>query len=232
MLNSHPQFDYVIWLDQDAMISNPEQQLVCLLEHWGVPPAAAANNSTARLWIANDTDAYHNHMTDATGQRVLNWNTGFMVWRNTDRSRQVLARWWSEALAHTEYHHFPFYDQSSFNGFVRPLLQSHEVSTIPCDEANGFGWLQEDSHTVAQAAFNAYKRVVNHLRANRPPQFNCQGRYITHAWRVKAAVGGIMQQRLAKAILEESSSWPQPLVLRADMSLGAEQQAMPQHSLR
>jgi hypothetical protein len=67
--------------DQDAMLSNPEQQLVCLLEHWGVPPAGAANNTTARLWIATDPDAYHNYMTHATGQRVLNWNTGGPCWQ-------------------------------------------------------------------------------------------------------------------------------------------------------
>jgi hypothetical protein len=152
---------------------------------------------------------------------------GFMIWRNTARSRQALQLWWSEALARTEYHAFPFYDQSSFNGYVRPTLQRHEVTTISCDDANGFGWLQEDSHSIAQAAFSAFKRVVNHLHAKHAPQFNCQGRYVTHAWRVKAAVGRIMLQRLATSVAYLGSSWPEPLVLRADMSLGAAEHAAP-----
>jgi hypothetical protein len=173
LMASFPEHDYFVNFDLDAFVSNMHQPLPCLLEHWGVP--RKAQRTFARpapfLWLAIDPDRDHNYQKE---NGKLNWNTGFMVWRNRRTSRDVIAQWKAGVIKHKLYHRQLFFDQSVLSVSVRPLLDDlNGTHVLTCDEANGWGWLDGGSGAG-----------------------DCHGKYVTHAWSGKNEALQMMVSRL------------------------------------
>mmetsp|Transcript_29576 Transcript_29576/g.75393 ORF Transcript_29576/g.75393 Transcript_29576/m.75393 type:complete len:340 (-) Transcript_29576:1029-2048(-) len=156
--------DFLLVLDFDAMVSEFDQDIRCLLEMWGFncERQRSVNKDKAEpIFLGSEDPAYNiwNYQVYDDGRKWLNINTGFMVVRSTERSRELWdaytdivksnVSWWGPMWYH---------DQGFWNGYVRKLMRPGEQVALPCEEANGYRW------------------VGNH------GQWGCSGKWITHGW--------------------------------------------------
>jgi len=141
------------------MVSDFEQDVRCLLEHWGFgceesehsPLILQAEDPPGNPWNWWEFNKTH---------RVLNVNTGFMALRNHARTQWLWQRFQEEcAHNYTQWQTVWYWDQGFWNGYVRPLMAPWEHIALKCDQANGFRWL------------------TSHDRG-----YGCAGQHVTHAW--------------------------------------------------
>jgi len=153
--------DFLVVLDFDVMVSDFDQDIRCLLEQWGYSCEEDAGGKTPLFLQAQDPHFNPFQWNEwPNGTRVLNVNTGFMVIRNSPRTRDLWGQYIATCTANqTNWGNIWFWDQGYWNKDIRWRMKEHEMVVLPCEQANGFRW------------------VVNH-----EPGWGCGGRYITHGW--------------------------------------------------
>lgn len=129
-------FDYVVMLDADVVIMQPDVPITDMFKKWGF-------DNPAQIVAAPDETDMPNSWMVYNGRRFKQVNTGFMVWRNGQRAREA-ARAWSTCFDNSSSPCFQFrnrwaFDMGGFNTFIRhDLLRPEELVVIPCGDANGF----------------------------------------------------------------------------------------------
>jgi hypothetical protein len=172
VLRREKEADTIVFMDVDVIISHADQNLTCLLEHWGW---YSENEADKLFMMARDPDAPFNYAALQNGSHVLNVNTGFIVIRNKPEAMKYLKLWAEETHNNTTWNWKQFYDQSIFNVLVRPHLEAQKlIKVLPCDDANGFKWLDAGRGC-------------------------CDARFVTHGWGGKHLIQATIESRLPLA---------------------------------
>lgn len=172
VLRREKEADTIVFMDQDVIISHAEQNLTCLLEHWGWYSEKEADKL---FMMAQDPDAPFNYAALLNGSNVLNVNTGFIAIRNKPEALNYLKLWAEETNTNATWNWQPFFDQSIFNMLVRPQLEAQSlIKVLPCDDANGFKWLDAGGGW-------------------------CEARFVTHGWGRKDLIQSTIASRLPLA---------------------------------
>ncbi|CAG8947379.1 unnamed protein product [Penicillium salamii] len=125
-------YDFVVFLDADAMLLYPNLPMEWLFNYWDI----TENNLVA---LALDPDAPHNR--DWNGRTML--NTGFMIAQRSPRTNELFEAWES-CPTETRYPGCSKFgrewahEQSAFGNHVRyDFNRSEDIKVLPCAEANG-----------------------------------------------------------------------------------------------
>lgn len=165
-------YDLIIFLDFDAYIVNISLPITALLDQWNF-------RSTSLILQAFDPDGPDNYVTDATGARVLNLNTGFMVLRNHPKTILLLQQWYACTETIPECQQYTSKNQPAWNIWFRPqLIKDEELVAIPCGDANG---------GVVDGRFIC-------------GDHSCIGKYISHLWTEKEEAKRILTSWLLRDI--------------------------------
>lgn len=113
-----------------------------------------------------DPDLEPNYQLDVNHEKVRRGNTGFMVFRNTPRTKEVIQQWLDcpKKIPDCQpYTYTGLHEQHVFAHWIRPTLAPGELVLIPCNDANSY--------------------------PNGNPTFtgDCVGKYINHYWSDKGA---------------------------------------------
>ena len=97
-----PIFEYVVWIDSDAVFVNPEIKIEDLIEEKIdlVIPKMEVDRLTGNVWTST--------------------TTGFMIWRNSEWSRKTLDLLWSEP---NEFRLEFFHEQTRLDEILRPNFE-------------------------------------------------------------------------------------------------------------
>jgi hypothetical protein len=99
-----PLFDYVVWIDADAVFVNQQISIESLIESHNV-----------------DLIIPKQEFDQAAGQMWTNTTTGFMVWKNSEWSERVLNELWDNPQDFkTEF----FHEQSRLDEILQPLFEN------------------------------------------------------------------------------------------------------------
>jgi hypothetical protein len=125
-------YEFVVFLDADAMILYPNLPMEWLLNYWEISPETL-------VALALDPDAPHNR--DWNDTTML--NTGFMIAQQSPRTNEMFEAWescptekrypgcakWANEWAH---------EQSAFSNHLRyDFNRSEDIKVLSCAEANG-----------------------------------------------------------------------------------------------
>ncbi|KAJ5558055.1 Galactosyl transferase [Penicillium sp. DV-2018c] len=149
-------YEYVIFLDADAMIPYPNLPMEWLFNYWDINP----NTLVA---MALDPDERQNH--DWNGRTLL--NTGFIVAQQSPRTQELFEAWescptetrypgclkWGREWAH---------EQSAFGNYLR----SEDIRVLSCTEANG---------CPAMAHTGCVGELVRHYWGDKPSERGAVG---------------------------------------------------------
>ncbi|PHH60549.1 hypothetical protein CDD81_1554 [Ophiocordyceps australis] len=153
------EYEFVVFLDQDAMFHRPHIPLEWLMNHWN-------HTSETSLMVAKDPDNPHN--TDSNGN--LFWNTGFIIAQNSSRLHELFDAWiecprdtTSPGCSHYAYN-WP-HEQGALRTFIQQGLfnRSEDIHPVPCAEANGSPWTLDSDGAGCGGVF------VRHFWTNGKP---------------------------------------------------------------
>lgn len=162
-----PHYDAVLVIDTDLIINNPEQNMLCLYEHWGF-----TRNGAAAVMLPLDPDAPQNYFLDMNNESSIMANVGFMTFRNSDKGRAVAKNWNNLVLTKPEWYWNWPREQAVWHIFVKPTLKEGvDIITLPCDEANGYAWMNTNPNVI-----------------------QCAAKHITHAWLDKMGIRRYLSQ--------------------------------------
>ncbi|KAJ5995086.1 hypothetical protein N7481_002063 [Penicillium waksmanii] len=126
-------YEFVVFLDADAIIRRPHLPMEWLFNYWDITPDTL-------LALALDPDEPQNR--DAKGKTLL--NTGFMIGQKDRRTQKLFEAWescptdvrypecskWSQQWSH---------EQAAFGNYLRyDSSLEGEIKTLSCAEANGY----------------------------------------------------------------------------------------------
>jgi hypothetical protein len=125
-------YEYIVFIDADAMIHYPNLPLEWLFNYWEITPETL-------VAMALDPEEPHNH--DWNGRTLL--NTGFIIAQQSPRTQQLFEAW-ETCPAETRYadcgrwgREWP-HEQSAFGNHVRyDFNRSEDIRVLSCAEANG-----------------------------------------------------------------------------------------------
>ena len=102
-------FEYVVWIDSDAVFVNPEIKIEDLIEEKIdlVIPKMEVDRLTGNVWTST--------------------TTGFMIWRNSEWSRKTLDLLWSEP---NEFRFEFFHEQTRLDEILRPNFEISKGENI------------------------------------------------------------------------------------------------------
>lgn len=135
----------VVFLDADALFSEPTMPLEWLLSLWNVHDD---------ILVAAAEDIYKKTNLDRKGR--LYWNTGFVVAQNTPRTFDLFRSWkdcpsdrefpgcsqWNYRFAH---------EQAAFSNYIREKYnETDELRMIPCVDGNGSQYIPEKEECGGQ----------------------------------------------------------------------------------
>lgn len=161
-----PNYEFVVFLDADAVVSHLEVPLEWMFNRWGI-------TKNTLIALAHDTEEYRNNepiSLDSLGVPVL--NSGFIVIQNHNLTFEMLSAWanctteerysgcarWKGEWSH---------EQRAFSEYIRhdPEFNttSDSIIGIPCDDAMGFPGFKE------QQEANGNKGISD-----------CKGNFIRH----------------------------------------------------
>jgi hypothetical protein len=165
-------YQFVVFLDNDATFANLELPLEWMLNYW---------NIHENITIAVSDAPPHDNSEDAEGNRMA--NTGFIVAQNTPLTHKLM-KLWAECPEEKHYEgcakfreDFP-HEQGAFSDFIRYDPKFGESTMrLSCDETNG----RSPDPEVAPAA--------------------CEGKLIKHWWASKKSMKPKLQQTIMRDIL-------------------------------
>ena len=125
-------YDFVLFMDQDAMFRYPVLPLEWLMNHW--------NHTPKTLFMMSDEPVkdYNRH---SNGKPYF--NTGFIIAQNSTRTHEFIDAW-EECPRESRYpgcgkwaHEWP-HEQAALVGFVLDdFNEPDDLRSVPCNEANG-----------------------------------------------------------------------------------------------
>ncbi|KAI8935874.1 hypothetical protein NX059_007389 [Plenodomus lindquistii] len=179
-----PDYQFVITMDADAVITHPEVPLEWLFNRWGI----AKHTSIA---MPHDTEEDLNGMRnteDSKGVPVL--NSGFIVTQNNELTFEMLEAWgncttevrypgcghWKENWSH---------EQRAFSEYIRYDFDRtpQTIVGIPCDDGMGYPGFREQAG-------------ANFARAD------CKGNFIRHYTLGKGTVHSGTTETIAQVLVE------------------------------
>ncbi|KAF2834713.1 hypothetical protein M501DRAFT_999960 [Patellaria atrata CBS 101060] len=125
-----PEYDFVVFLDADAIFPHLEIPIEWLLNYWRISPQISAALALDPPLKVND---------DVHGHTML--NTGFVIFQNNEKTREIVKDW-EECPTDTKYptcSNWTYkwaHEQSAFSNFIR-YDHPENVMELPCAEANG-----------------------------------------------------------------------------------------------
>lgn len=104
-----PLFEYVVWIDSDAIFVNQELSIEDLIQENVdlIIPKLEIDKTTGNVWT--------------------NTTTGFMVWKNTDWSKNILDILWNEP---NQFRFNFFHEQSRLDELLQKNYESEEGKNI------------------------------------------------------------------------------------------------------
>lgn len=170
MLNEFMQedsdYDYVVILDVDILFMQFDMSIQHMLDYW----RKGRSLEEIDVFLPLDPDLPSNYQTPyMSDELVLNYNTGFQVWKVSEKSRNIISIWYNASIPGCENYYWVWpFEQGVFNHLKTWLTQNHDlqIQTIPCDDANGF---PEYISNMLEDGTD----LTNH---------GCQGRVVAHFW--------------------------------------------------
>ncbi len=172
---SSNRFKVVVMADVDVVFHQRDMRLEELMRMWNVFSQNEQVVAMASEPHYNTTECIHGQLgiefclTLSNGRMMRMVNTGFQIWKVTERAKDLVARWWnsvnrpkgSDFLGRLPAQG----EQGAFTYFVRGEdMHPEELVIIPCDEANGF---------PPDLFINAGRPRGN---------YGCSGKYVAHLW--------------------------------------------------
>jgi hypothetical protein len=126
-------YDYVVFMDADAVFHYHHLPLEWLFNHWNV---------TDETMLAMALDPVADYNRDERGN--INLNTGFIIAQASDRTTQMFNTWedcvTDEKYANCSKWRYEWsHEQAAFSNYLRYEYNlPNEVISLPCAEANGY----------------------------------------------------------------------------------------------
>jgi hypothetical protein len=126
-------YDYVVFMDADAVFHYHHLPLEWLFNHWNI-------TKDTMLALALDPDTDYNR--DERGN--VNLNTGFIIAQASERTTRMFNRW-ENCVNDNEFANCSkwrwdwSHEQAAFSNYLRyEYTRPNEIISLPCAEANGY----------------------------------------------------------------------------------------------
>jgi hypothetical protein len=148
-LSAHPNCDYVLFLDMDAVFSNHDRRI--------------------EEFVMDNTSIL---MTQDYGNCIT--NTGVILFKNNDYTKDFLNIWWEHSNLFPEYKNMLWWDQSVIEPIYKNLEDKEQFKIIPYDDFNS-RYLDNKKFIFHAFSFgstpnrtldNAYYEILNIERPN------------------------------------------------------------------
>jgi nucleotide-diphospho-sugar transferase len=145
MMEALKDHKFVVFLDADAIFSEPQMPIEWLLTLWNIHDD---------ILVALAEDIYKKTNLDRQG--LLLWNTGFVIAQNSPRTLELFQSWkdcpsdkefpgcshWNKKFAH---------EQAAFGNYLRYKYNTtDELRMIPCLDGNGSQYIPEKEECGGQ----------------------------------------------------------------------------------
>jgi len=182
-----PDYQFVVTMDADAMMSHLDLPLEWMFNRWGI----ANHTSIAMPWDTMETRGNASISVDSKGLRVL--NTGFVAVQNNALTLRMLDAW-RDCTSDTRYPGCSAWkttwshEQRAFSEYIRYDFNStpETVVSIPCDDAVGWPGFIADVGAVNLGISDCNGRLVRH--------------YTIRKEKAKEASGGMVMQALSELL--------------------------------
>jgi hypothetical protein len=159
-------FDIIVLMDADVLFMQPQIPLHDLLKRWGFgdkPGHIIAAALDPIQW--NGYQSVYGYK----GPRRLLVNTGFMIWKTTERA-QLMAEKWATCIVKKhpvclEFARMWAHEMSAFNRMIRvdELNEDEELVLIPCTEALGYdGALLQVEDNNCKGTYVSHNSAAKH----------------------------------------------------------------------
>lgn len=197
--NAKP-YDTIVLMDMDAMVTHPNQSLICLLNHWGW--FDEQNRQTLWMMAPEDPNLPNNKFKDINNVTRVQVNTGFIITRKVRATDEGMDKWAEALVVQKEWHHKWAHEQTVFHIFIRPGFEKlRAFKALPCSEANGWGW------------------YAGSKDQNFEGQSQCMGRYVSHFWSNKGGAAEEYKRRLIELMWHHEIETMPTLVYGSNYSL-------------